>query len=60
MKHIESRPSKRSKQEYDFFVDCQSLKGEKLTSFVESLKERATTITVHSSEEGQGTPCSLV
>ena len=54
MSHIESRPSKRSKTEYDFFVDCEELQGPKLEKFVDSLKVHALSITLHS-DEGGGT-----
>ena len=52
MSHIESRPSKRSKTEYDFFVDCEEIQGPRLTNFVDSLKDQALSITVHSEEGG--------
>ena len=52
MSHIESRPSKHSKTEYDFFVDCEELQGPKLTKFVDSLKVQALTLTLHSEEGG--------
>ena len=52
MSHIESRPSKRSKSEYDFFVDCEELQGPKLEKFVEALKDHALSITLHSDEGG--------
>ena len=54
MSHIESRPSRRSKSEYDFYVDCEELQGPKLTKFVEALKSQALSITLHS-EDGGGT-----
>ena len=54
MSHIESRPSRRSKSEYDFYVDCEELQGPKLTKFVEALKAQALSITLHS-EDGGGT-----
>ena len=57
MSHIESRPSKRSKSEYDFFVDCEELQGEKLKRFMDSLKKQALTITLHS-EDGGGMCCT--
>ncbi|KAJ7330171.1 hypothetical protein OS493_022690 [Desmophyllum pertusum] len=53
MSHIESRPSKRSKTEYDFFVDCEELQGPKLEKFVDSLKVHALSITLHSDEGGE-------
>lgn len=52
MSHIESRPSKRSKTEYDFFVDCEEIQGPRLTNFVDALKDQALSITVHSEEGG--------
>ena len=52
MSHIESRPSKRSKTEYDFFVDCEEIQGPRLTTFVDALKDQALSITVHSEEGG--------
>lgn len=52
MSHIESRPSKRSKSEYDFFVDCEEIQGPKLTNFVEALKVQALSITLHSDNGG--------
>ena len=52
MSHIESRPSKRSKIEYDFFVDCEEIQGPRLTNFVDALKDQALSITVHSEEGG--------
>ncbi|XP_031555395.1 phenylalanine-4-hydroxylase-like isoform X2 [Actinia tenebrosa] len=52
MSHIESRPSKSSKTRYDFFVDCEGLNGNKLSQFVESLKEKAASITILSDDEG--------
>ena len=52
MSHIESRPSKRSKSEYDFFVDCEELQGPKLEKFVDALKAHALTMTLHSEEGG--------
>ena len=53
MSHIESRPSKRSNTEYDFFVDCEELQGEKLEKFMNALKDQALSITLHS-EDGAG------
>ena len=52
MSHIESRPSRRSKSEYDFYVDCEELQGPKLTKFVEALKGQALSITLHSEDGG--------
>ena len=52
MSHIESRPSKCSKSEYDFFVDCEEIQGPKLTKFIEALKGQALSITLHSDDEG--------
>lgn len=52
MSHIESRPSRRSKTEYDFFVDCEEIQGPKLTSFVEELKNQALSLTLHSEVGG--------
>lgn len=52
MSHIESRPSKHSKTEYDFFVDCEEIQGPRLTNFVDALKDQALSITVHSEEGG--------
>ena len=52
MSHIESRPSKRSKTEYDFFVDCEEIQGPRLTHFVDALKDQALSITVHAEEGG--------
>ena len=52
MSHIESRPSKRSKTEYDFFVDCEEIQGPKLTNFVEALKKQALSLTLHSEDGG--------
>ena len=52
MSHIESRPSRRSKTEYDFFVDCEEIQGPKLTNFVEELKNQALSLTLHSEDGG--------
>lgn len=54
MSHIESRPSKRSKSEYDFFVDCEELQGAKLEKFMDALKGQALSITLHSEDGGGG------
>ena len=55
MSHIESRPSKRSKSEYDFIVDCEELQGARLQKFMDALKGQALSITLHSEEDGGGT-----
>ena len=52
MSHIESRPSKRSKSEYDFIVDCEELQGAKLEKFMDALKGHAFSIMLHSEEGG--------
>lgn len=52
MSHIESRPSKRSKSEYDFIVDCEELQGAKLEKFMDALKGHALSIMLHSEEGG--------
>ncbi|KAL9984135.1 hypothetical protein ACROYT_G006398 [Oculina patagonica] len=52
MSHIESRPSKRSKTEYDFIVDCEELQGEKLQKFKDALEKQALSITLHSEDGG--------
>ena len=52
MSHIESRPSKSCKTQYDFFVDCENLQGPKLTKFVDDLKDQAVSLTIHSEEGG--------
>ena len=54
MSHIESRPSKRSKTEYDFYVDCEELQGAKLEEFINALKDQALSITLHSEDGGGG------
>lgn len=54
MSHIESRPSKHSKSEYDFFVDCEELQGAKLEKFMDALKGQALSITLHSEDGGGG------
>lgn len=54
MSHIESRPSKTSKTKYDFFVDCEGLNGNKLSQFVDTLKEKAASITILSDDQGSG------
>ncbi|XP_077999909.1 phenylalanine-4-hydroxylase-like [Glandiceps talaboti] len=43
--HIESRPSKKSKTEYEFMVTCQSKEG-KLQAVIDKLKKKAATVQV--------------
>ena len=52
--HIESRPSKRSHSEYDFFVDCENLQGPKLQKFADDLRNQAPPLEVLPEEERGG------
>ena len=38
--HIESRPSKKSENDYEFYVDCDNTKGS-LNKLIPELKERS-------------------
>ena len=54
MKHIESRPSKDSRSNYDFFVDLENdVEKEKLDALIADLKSTARTVTLHHQEAGE-------
>lgn len=52
LKHIESRPSKTSRNDYDFYVDIdeESTHAENIKLVVEDLKEKARSVVVHQEE----------
>lgn len=52
---IESRPSKTSDWDYDFFVDLQTTDSEKIASLVEKLGEKAKNVKVAGSQLFNGT-----
>lgn len=54
MKHIESRPSKNNKQDYDFYVDIDEnvTKEENIKLLVEDLKVKAKSVVLHHEESG--------
>ena len=54
MKHIESRPSKASKKDYDFYVDIDEdiTKEADVKLVVDDLKEKAKSVVVHHEESG--------
>ena len=54
MKHIESRPSKVNKKDYDFFVDIDqaSTNSESIKLVLEDLKSKTKSVVLHTEEEG--------
>jgi len=52
LKHIESRPSKSSRDDYEFYVDIDDnkLKTENLNLVVEDLKQKAKSVVLHHEE----------
>ena len=53
MTHIESRPSKVSDDQYEFYVDCLDCGGDKLKCLVEELKKRSLNVQVSSRSQNE-------
>jgi phenylalanine-4-hydroxylase len=53
MTHIESRPSKASEDQYEFYVDCLDCGSDKLKSLVEELKKQCLSVQVSSRSQNE-------
>ena len=54
MKHIESRPSKSNKKDYEFYVDIdtETANSESVKLVLEDLKTKTSSVVLHTEESG--------
>ena len=54
MKHIESRPSKSNKKDYEFYVDIdtENASSESVKLVLEDLKTKTSSVVLHTEESG--------
>ena len=59
LKHIESRPSKSNKKDYEFYVDidAETASSESVKLVVEDLKSKAKSVVLHNEESGR---CNVI